>query len=42
MALTVRNIAKNLKQPGRYRDDGAGAVKGLYQQVLGPKPLLGF
>src|ERR1019366_5597434 len=37
MALSIRNIAKNLKQPGRYRDDGAGAVKGLYMQVLGPK-----
>jgi integrase len=37
MALSVRNIAKNLKQPGRYRDDGAGSVKGLYLQVLGPK-----
>lgn len=37
MALSVRNIAKNLKLPGRYRDDGAGSVKGLYMQVLGPK-----
>jgi integrase len=36
MALTVKNIAKNLKQPGRYRDDGGGSVKGLYMQVLGP------
>ena len=43
MALTIRNIAKNRQQPVpegrslRYRDDGAGSVKGLYMQVAGPK-----
>ena len=47
MALSVKTIAKNLNQhPGyrkngklkvaRYRDDGAGSVKGLFMQVVGP------
>jgi len=37
MALTIKTIAKCLQQPGRYRDDGAGGIRGLYLQVTGPK-----
>lgn len=33
MALTEKRIAKLLRQPGRYRDEGDGAVRGLYLQV---------
>jgi len=36
MPLSVKNIALNLKVAGRYRDDGSGAVRGLYQQVSAP------
>jgi hypothetical protein len=36
MALSVKAIARNLKQPGRYRDDGAGGVRGLMMQVSAP------
>jgi integrase len=37
LALSVKNIAKNIKQPGRYLDNGSGCIRGLYLQVMGPE-----